>query len=569
MSREATADDGDLRLEIERLRARVNEFERREAARRELQARSEQDHRLGRFRAERAERALRTSRQWYRLLIERMNEGFVTTDRENRVDIINAKLSHMLGYSREEVHGQYLGNFVDEANRRVLEEQEDRRHQGLAEPYELVWQAKDERRVETVVSPTSLLDDEGQFVGSFAVVTDVTERNRMKRERRKLQARVRKAQKMESLGLLAGGVAHDFNNLLVGILGHAGLALMEMPEDSSLRPLIQQIETAAIRASELTNEMLAYSGKGRFMVEEIDIAELVREMIHLLDVTISKSVALETDFAQDLAAMEGDPTQIRQVVMNLITNAAEALGDEVGTITIATGRIEADRSYLAGTFLDDDLPAGRYVFLEVSDTGPGMEPETRSKIFDPFFTTKFTGRGLGLAAVLGIVRGHRGAIRVYSEVGRGTSFKLLFPATDAVVQPKAEPPVIESPPFRGSGCVLVADDEEMVRRVAKLTLENAGYTVLLAVDGVEAVESFRRHHDELHAVLLDLTMPRMGGEEAYREIRRIRADAKIILSSGFNEQDSVGRFSGEHLAGFLQKPFQPRELIEKIRQIVE
>ena len=553
-------------MEIDRLRARIADLE---AARKKTPARTEQDQRQGRFRAERAEEALRTSEQRYRLLIERMNEGFVTTDRQNRVDIVNAKLVEMLGYSRDEMRGRYLGNFVDRDNRRLLEEQEDRRHRGLAEPYELTWRAKDGRSVETIVSPTSLLDGEGRFVSSFAVVADITERKRMDRERRKLQARVRKAQKMESLGLLAGGVAHDFNNLLVGILGHAGLALMEISEDSPLRSLIQQIETAAIRASELTNEMLAYSGKGRFMVEAIDLTELVREMTHLLEVAISKKVKLETQFAADLSAIEGDPTQIRQVVMNLITNASEALGDDSGTVKITTGRIDADRSYLAGTFLDEDLPAGRYVFLDVSDSGPGMDAETRSKIFDPFFTTKFTGRGLGLAAVLGIVRGHRGAIRVYSEVGRGTSFKVLFPATDDAVTAREEPPAAEAPAFRGSGCVLVADDEEMVRRVAKLTLENAGYTVLLASDGVEAVESFRQHSAELNVILLDLTMPRMGGEEAYREIQSIRADAKVILSSGFNEQDSISRFGGDQLAGFLQKPFQPHELIDKVRRVVD
>ncbi len=515
----------------------------------------------------RAEKALQTSEERHRLLIERMNEGFVATDCDNRVDIVNARMAEMLGYRRDQMRGRHLGNFVSERDRSRLEAQEDRRHHGLAEPYELTWTASDGHAVDTVISPTSMLDEEGRFVGSFAVVTDVTERKRMEQERRKLEARMRKTQKMESLGLLAGGIAHDFNNLLVGMLGHAGLALMELPEDSAVLPLIRQVETAAVRASELTQEMLAYSGKGNFLIETIDLSRLVEEMAHLLEVTISKKAALELDFAPELSGIRADPTQIRQVVMNLITNASEALCDDSGAIRIATGEIDADRRFLAETYLDDDLPSGRYVFLEVMDTGSGMDRETRSKIFDPFFTTKFTGRGLGLAAALGIVRGHRGAIRVDSRPGRGTSFKVFFPAVEqAVVADEA--PAVETPPFRGSGCVLVADDEEMVRSVARLTLEGAGFTVLLAVDGVEAVEMFRKHCDELSVVLLDMTMPRMGGDEAFRQIRRIRADARVVLASGFHHQDAVDRFDGQRPAAFLQKPFQPQDLIDRVRQVL-
>ena len=514
----------------------------------------------------RAERALQTSEERHRLLIERMNEGFVATDQDNRVDIVNAKMAEMLGYTREEMRGRYLGNFVSGDARRKLEEQEDRRHHGLAEPYELTWTARDGRAVYTVISPTSMLDDSGRFVGSFAVVTDVTERKRMEEERRELEARMRKSQKMESLGLLAGGIAHDFNNLLVGMLGHAGLALMELPADSPVSPLVQQIETAARRASELTQEMLAYSGKGKFLIETIDLSQLVEEMAHLLQVTINKKAVLELDFFAELSGIRGDPTQIRQVVMNLITNASEALEEESGTIRISTGEIDADRRYLAETYLDDDLPTGRYVFLEVLDTGSGMDRETRTKIFDPFFTTKFTGRGLGLAAVLGIVRGHHGAIRVDSRAGSGTSFRVLFPAVERSAS--GERPAVKPSAFQGSGSVLVADDEEMVRSVARLTLENAGFKVLLAVDGVEAVEVFREHGDQLNAVLLDMTMPRMGGDEALREIRRIRADARIILASGFHEQDATERIDGQRPATFLQKPFQPQELIDKVRQVM-
>ncbi len=513
----------------------------------------------------RSEEALRRSEERYRLLIEKMNEGFVATDADNCIDLVNAKIVDMLGFSRAELEGRYLGELFDDQNRARLEAQEERRRQGVAEPYELVWSGRDGRRIDTIVSPTSLQDAGGRFVGSFAVVTDVTERKKSEAERQKLEARIRKTQKMESLGILAGGIAHDFNNLLVGILGNAGLALMEMAEESPVRSLIRQIETAGIRASELTHEMLAYSGKGRLRLEPIDLSALVEEMAQLLRASISKKATLRFEFADDLPAIDGDPTQVRQVVMNLITNASEALGEDSGVITLETDELFADREVLASTYMDDDLEPRRYVVLEVSDTGGGMDEETRSKIFDPFFTTKFTGRGLGLAAVLGIVRGHRGAIRVVSESGGGTSFKILFPPSEqAAATPEAG--AAEEPAFRGSGRVLVVDDEELVRRVAKRSLEGVGFSVLLAADGAEVVEAVRRD-GRIDAVLLDMTMPRMGGEEAYREIRRLDPEVKIILSSGFSERDAIRRFDSDGLAGFLQKPFKPRELVGKMRQL--
>ena len=513
----------------------------------------------------RSEEALRRSEERYALLIEQMNEGFVATDGQNCIDLANARFVEMMGYSRSELYGQYLGRFVDPEEVHRLEAQEAKRREGVAEPYELALVSKDGERVDTIISPTSLLADGGEFVGSFAVITDVTERKRLEVERRRLEGRIQKAQKMESLGLLAGGIAHDFNNLLVGMLGHAGLALMELDSTSTVRPLVRKIETAALRASELTKEMLAYSGKGKFIVEPIDLSELVREMAKLLEVSISKKASLVLNLESDLPPVEGDSTQIRQIVMNLITNASEAIGETSGTITITTGSMHADRRYLAATYMDDELDASTYVFLEVSDNGSGMNAETRAKIFDPFFTTKFTGRGLGLAAVLGIVRGHHGAIKVYSELGQGTSFKVLFPAVENEVRPSPPTPR-EDFTFEGSGCVLVVDDEEMVRGVAQLSLETVGFSVLAVGDGEEALEVFRREGHRIDAVLLDMTMPRLGGEETYYELQKLRPGLPTILTSGFNEQDTFERFSDQGVAiPFLQKPFQPQDLIRKIR----
>jgi CheY-like chemotaxis protein len=314
--------------------------------------------------------------------------------------------------------------------------------------------------------------------------------------------------------------------------------------------------------------MLAYSGRGKFALQSIRLSEVVEEMTHLLEVSISKKCALKFCFPHKLPYIEGDVTQVRQVIMNLIINASEAIGDQSGVITVSTGVVDCDHAYLSETYLVDDLPPGTYVYLEVADTGCGMTPEVRSRIFDPFFTTKFTGRGLGLAAVLGIIRGHRGAIKVYSEVGRGTTFKALFPVPKqegtSAAKAAAAPEV-----WHGTGTILVIDDERVVRELAKEVLGKIGFTVLTASDGREGLEVFRARVNEICLVLLDLTMPHMDGEETFRDLRRGRSDVRVILSSGYNEQDATQRFTGKGLAGFIHKPYRAEDLTEAVRKALE
>ena len=394
------------------------------------------------------------------------------------------------------------------------------------------------------------------------------ERKRAEEHQKNIEAKLQQSQKLESLGVLAGGIAHDFNNLLMGVLGHAEIALIELTPESPARGDLKNITTAALRAAELTKQMLAYSGKGKFVVEALNLSKLVEEMAHLLQVSISKNVVLKYNFADNLPTIEADASQIRQVVMNLIINASEAVGEESGVVTVSTSVIEADHSYLSETYLDENLPEGYYVSLEVADTGCGMDEQTQQKIFDPFFTTKFTGRGLGLAAVLGIVRGHGGAMKIYSQPQRGTTFKVLFPASRQPVEESAGPSAPEQE-WRGSGVILVVDDEETVRIAAKIMLETRGFTVLTAEDGRAALEVFRSRIDEIVVVLLDLTMPHLDGEETFRELRRMRPDVRVILSSGYSEQETTDRFAGKGLAGFIQKPYGLRPLIEKIRQALE
>jgi signal transduction histidine kinase len=400
------------------------------------------------------------------------------------------------------------------------------------------------------------------------VARDVTETRRLQEERQELEQRMQQIQKLEGLGVLTGGIAHDFNNLLTPILGDASLALMELPPESPVRARLEKIKKASQRAAALTNQMLAYSGTESLQVEVLDLSRIVREMTQLVESAATRKAILEYDLADDLHAVEGDTAQLSQVLMNLITNASEALGEGTGRIAIRTGTVEADRAYLSRVFPSDDLREATYVYLEVADTGCGIDAETRQRIFDPFFSTKFTGRGLGLAAVLGIVRGHGGAIEIDSELGRGARFRALFPACErppAPLSPKP-PPAGE---WRGSGTLLVADDEEDVLDFAVETLERAGLTVLRATNGSEAVETFRRHADEIGAVFLDRSMPLKSGGEAFEEIRRIRPDARIVLVSGYSEASVRERFAGRDLAGFLHKPYPPAALLRKAREALE
>ncbi len=414
-----------------------------------------------------------------------------------------------------------------------------------------------------------LRDEAGELHGVIEHVKDVTDRRRAEEERRELEAQLRHAQKLESLGVLAGGIAHDFNNLLMGVLGNADLALTEISPASPATSFLQEIKNASWRAADLCRQLLAYSGKGRFVLERVHIPDLVEEMSHLVEISISKKAALKFDFEKDIPCIHADATQVRQVLMNLITNASEALGDRPGVISLSAGAMDCDRAYLRESYLDEDLPEGRYVFVEVADNGEGMDEETKEKIFDPFFTTKFTGRGLGLAAVLGILRSHGGTAKVYSEPGKGTTFKVLFPALEGEEDAHARQGASEAETrWVGQGTILLADDEEAVRDVTRLMLRSMGFTVLLAEDGEQALEIYRRRSDEVDLVILDLTMPGLDGHDCFREMRRVRKDVPVLLSSGYNEQDAVQRFAGKGLAGFLQKPYVLETLRAKVYGIL-
>ncbi len=400
----------------------------------------------------------------------------------------------------------------------------------------------------------------------IAFITDITARKQAEDDRHKLEQQLLHAQKLESLGVLAGGIAHDFNNILTAIIGNAELALMRLAPESPVLDNLHRIENAAARAADLARQMLAYSGKGRFVIEAIDLNRLVEEMGHMLEVSISKKAILRYNLCRPLPAVDVDATQIRQIIMNLVINASEAIGDKSGVVAITTGFIECSEGYLKDVWLTDPLSEGLYVFLEIADTGCGMDKETQGKIFDPFFTTKFTGRGLGMAAVLGIIRGHKGAIKIYSEPGKGSSFKVLLPVgTRSADLCSGEP---DADAWSGSGVALLVDDEETVRTIGSEMLRELGFEVITAADGREAVEKFRVRHD-ISVVILDLTMPHMDGEQCFRELRQIDANVKVVMSSGFSEYEVTQKFTGKGLAGFIQKPYKLSVLQAVLRNCVQ
>lgn len=399
------------------------------------------------------------------------------------------------------------------------------------------------------------------------VAEDITARKQGEEEKAAFERKLEETQRLESLGVLAGGIAHDFNNLLTGVLGNASLARMVLPQGDEAQKYLAQIEAVTIRAADLCKQMLAYSGKGRFTVQLLDVSAIVEETTQLLHISIAKGAVLRFNLAKNLPPIKADPTQIRQVVMNLVINASEALAGKSGTISLNTGVVRVDREYLSNTVLADEIPEGDYVFLEFADNGCGMSAETQSHIFEPFYTTKFAGRGLGLSAVLGIVRGHSGAMKVYSESGKGTMFKLLFPVAEGHAQPVQKDATDEAK-WRGAGSILIVDDEETVRAVCARMAESFGFNVILAADGTEGVAMFRDRRAEISAVLMDLTMPHVDGEEAFRQIRAMDPGAHVLLMSGFNEQEAIDRFTGKGLAGFLQKPFRTEQLRAKLRQLL-
>ncbi|HEX2854991.1 MAG TPA: CHASE domain-containing protein [Opitutaceae bacterium] len=396
---------------------------------------------------------------------------------------------------------------------------------------------------------------------------DITAQKRIETERIAIERKLLEGQKLESLGLLAGGIAHDFNNLLTGILGNASLVRLAVPLSETTDPQLRAIENAAIRAAELCRQMLAYAGKGRFVVEPTALGALVEGMLPLLKISIGRGVRVHLALATDLPFVMADATQLRQIAMNLVINASDAIGDQSGEIFLTAGMTSVDRAALSSAVAGAELPPGEYVYFEVRDTGCGMTPGTIRKIFDPFFSTKVSGRGLGLAAVLGIVRGHGGALQVESKPGQGSTFRLLLPP--AAHEPARFSTTATARPWSHTANVLIIEDDEIVRTVSAEAIKTYGLTPHLAPNGEAGLALFRKKPRAYDLVLLDLVMPGLSGEETLAELRAIRADVAVILMSGYSETDTLARLADSRSPlEFLQKPFTREMLKVKLRSLL-
>jgi two-component system, cell cycle sensor histidine kinase and response regulator CckA len=403
------------------------------------------------------------------------------------------------------------------------------------------------------VTADPIIGEAGNLLDSVLVISNITERKNQENERRAFDARLSQTQRLESLGVLAGGIAHDFNNILMAIMGHADLALDELSPLSPARESLAEIVSASKRAAELCGQMLSYAGKSQVERRNMSLGDLIEETLHMLKTCISKKAILNLNLEKALPCIHGDPAQIRQILMNLVINASDAIGERSGVITISTGAMDCSEKYLLSGYIHSPQKPGTYIYIEVSDTGCGMDKQTIERIFEPFFTTKFTGHGLGLSAIMGIVRAHEGALRVYSEPGKGSTFKVMFPAIEMADDAKNADDINDA--WKGSGTVLIVDDEESIRTISSRQLRRLGIEVLTAEDGRQAVDIYRERKAEINLVLLDLTMPRMNGEEAFRELRQIDPEVRVILASGYSEHDISSRFAGKGLAGCLQKPY--------------
>ena len=494
-------------------------------------------------------------------IVESAEDAIISKTLEGVVLTWNKGAEHLYGYSPAEAIGLPMTILLPEGRSSEENEILQRIRCGdQVEHFETVRKTKKGDLIDVSLTISPIRDQNGQIIGASHVARNVTERKQMEEQ-------LRHTQKLESLGVLAGGVAHDFNNLLTGILGNSSLALETISSHHPVRGLLRDVVNASERASHLTRQLLAYAGKGRFIIEPLDLSALVREISSLVQASVPKNVQLRLELGAGLPLIQADASQIQQIIMNLVINGAEAIPlNDNGTVLVTTAVQNVDEHYLLGTLGGAlELEPGRYITLEVHDTGCGMDEETLSRIFDPFFSTKFTGRGLGLAAVQGIVRGHKGAIKVYSTPGKGTTFKVLFPSTEESIPHKK---VVIPQVATKDEVILVIDDEEIIRRTAKAMLERHGYTVVVAENGKEGVELFQVLAEKVSAVLLDMTMPVMNGEEAFSRMKAIKPGVKVILSSGYNEVEAIRRFTGKGLAGFIQKPYSSMALAEKMGSVL-
>ncbi len=510
--------------------------------------------------------ALRESEERYRLLVETMNDGLIMEDLNGVITYVNHKFTKMTGYTEGELVGRKASDFLDEINIDIYSSYIDVCHNGDISPFELAWVKKGGAMLPTIVSPQSIIDAEGMLKGCFAVITDITERKNAEEEKRSMEQHLQQAQKMESIGTLAGGISHDFNNSLQAIIGYTQILLMDKDATNPDYNKLASIERAAQRASGLTQQLLAFSRKVESKMRPVDLNNEVNEIKNLLERTIPKMINIELVFEKNLHVVNADPSQIEQIMMNLAINARDAIGEE-GKIIIRTENTilnENDCKNYHG------LSPGDYVILSITDNGKGMTEKECERIFEPFFTTKPPGKGtgLGLSMVYGLVTKHNGHISCESQPGVGTTFRIFLPAI------KHEPPAADekkySPsPAGGTETILIVDDEPSVRELGEQILSRFGYTLITASDGESALETYSRNRAKISLVILDLIMPGMGGKRCLDEFLKINPELKVLIASGYSSDGDMKSAMEGGAKGFISKPYNVRNMLREVREALD
>lgn len=523
----------------------------------------------------RAQVELEISRTKYFDLFDLAPVGYLTLNEKGLIMEANLTASRLLGVERSSLVNHPLMRFI-------LREDQDGYYlhrkrlfeTGMPQMFELRMLRREGPPFCVRIEATAVQAGESGSLVYKVVMSDITEGKKVEQERLELERRFLHLQKLESLSTLAGGIAHDFNNLLAVILGSLELALDDLSPGSSARPRIDNAIRASKRAADLIKQMLAYTGKGRYATENVNLSILVQENINFFRAAIPETTTLNLLLTHDSPPVLADANRLQQAVMNLITNAAEAIGETAGFITISTGTEIYKEKDLLKSRIDEKPSPGRFVYLEVADTGCGMDLETLHRLFEPFFTTRFFGRGLGMSAVLGIIRGHKGAIFVDSRVNKGTTIRIIFPVSETALPESVQLESTEgslpvrSGPSSLKGTILIVYDQDEVINFSKEMATRSGYSVRTAADGQEAVKVFQEHADEIACVVLDLTMPRMDGTATFKALKQIRPDVKVILSGDYSEKEVAQRFTGKGLAGFIQKPYGYQRLRKELERVL-
>jgi len=515
------------------------------------------------------EEVLRESEKRYSLILTSVNDGLWDWHVPSGEAIFSELYYRILGYD----YGEFPANY---ASWRMLVHPDDieRVEQNLRQSTESGKIFNIDLRMKTKSGEwlwvctrgnTVEKDTEGKTIRIVGTLSDISDRKKLEEEKGILQQQFQQAQKLESLGVLTGGIAHDFNNILAIIMGYCGLTKMDYDTAEKHIPII---ENAVERAAALCRQMLAYAGKASLTETLVVMWVLVDDVVTMLKATIRQNVVIKTCYTSDIPSIMGDASQLRQIVMNLIINASESIGDLQGEVCVSLSKAVIKAGQAENDHNGKTIPPGEYVCLEVTDSGCGMDDETRRRIFEPFYTTKFTGRGLGMSAVLGIIKAHNGALQLSSQSGHGTTFKVYLPAQIGTANEEEAQQTV-SAPWEGSGTILLAEDEEHVALIEKAMLEALGFKVIGAADGKEALELYKKNAADITLVIADMGMPVMDGYELFRELKKLKPELPIIVSSGFGDAEVTSRIPREQIAGLVSKPYHYDQLRDVLKKVVE